>query len=165
MSKNLLTNTLQEIEFLRDMPLEYLEKIADISKICDFDEFDTVFRDGEQAENLYMVVSGNVHVESLVGNGRYELILTLGPGELVGWSSLLGGRYTTRARTPDTARLLQIKVKQLMALSNRDPQFGFELMSRTTEALARRLSMTRNQLLEAQGHEPVAAGWAAIEKT
>jgi len=163
MSKNLISNTLQEIEFLRDMQPQYLEKIADISKVCDFDEFDTVFRDGEQAENLYMVISGNVHVESAIGGGHYQHIITLGPGELVGWSSLLGGRYTTRARTPDSARLLEIKVKPLMAACNRDPQFGFEFMSRTTEALARRLSRTRGQLLEAQGHDLAAAGWT-VEK-
>jgi hypothetical protein len=96
-------------------------------------------------------------VESAVGGGHYKHILTLGPGELCGWSSLLGQCYTTRATTPDSARLLEINVKQLMAIAYRDPTFGFEFMRRTSTALAHRLSITRGQLLEAQGHELVPA--------
>jgi CRP-like cAMP-binding protein len=153
MSKNLLTATLEEVEFLRDMPLEFVEQIANISRIRDFDEFDVVFRNGYLAETLYLVISGNVHVESPVGGGRYEHILTLGPGELVGWSSLLGQCYTTRATTPDSARLLEINVQPLVTMCNCDPRFGFEFMRRTTGALARRLSTTRGQLLRAKGHE------------
>ena len=157
MSKNLLTNTLEEIQFLRDMPVEYLEKIANTSQVRDFDEFDVVFRDGQQAETLYLVISGNVHVESPVGGGRYKHILTLGPGELVGWSSLLGECYTTRATTPDSARLLEINVDKLKAKCDRDTSFGYEFMRRTTASLARRLSTTRGQLLAAQGHDLVGA--------
>lgn len=151
MSKNLITSTLQEIAFLHDMAPEYVEQIANISQVRDFDEFDVVFRDGELAEQLYLIISGNVHVEAPVGGGHYKHILTLGPGELLGWSSLLGESYTTRSTTPDSARLLEINVKPLMQLCNRDPEFGFEFMSRTTAALARRLSTTRGQLLECKG--------------
>jgi CRP/FNR family transcriptional regulator, cyclic AMP receptor protein len=153
MSKNLLTNTLQELKFLRDMPPEYLEQVANISQIRDFDEYDVVFRDGQFAEKLYFVVSGNVHVESAIQGGHYKHILTLGPGELLGWSSLLGGCYTTRACTPESARLVEINVPQLLAICNRDSGFGFEFMQRTVNALANRLSATRGQLLEAQGHQ------------
>jgi CRP-like cAMP-binding protein len=145
------------------MELEHLEKIANISRVRDYDEFDTVFNDGEPAEILYLVIFGNVHVESPVGGGHYRHILTLGPGELVGWSSLLGGRYTTRVRTPNSARLLEINVKPLKEFCRRDLRFGYEFMSRTAEALARRLSTTRGQLIEAQKHDLTAAeGWSTV---
>jgi CRP-like cAMP-binding protein len=153
MSKNIVTTVLEQIEFLRDMPQEYLEQIANISQVRDFDEYDVVFRDGQRAEKLYLVISGNVHVESGVGGGHYKHILTLGPGELVGWSSLLGECYTTRATTPDSARLLEIRVGELMTICARNATFGYEFMRRTTAALARRLSVTRGQLLAAQGHD------------
>jgi CRP-like cAMP-binding protein len=152
MSRNFITNTLQEIQFLHDMVPEYVDRIANISQMREFDEFDVVFRDGQLAENLYLVMSGNVHVESPIGDGHYKHILTLGPGELAGWSSLLGECYTTRGTTPDSAWLLEISVKCLKEICQRDPEFGFEFMRRTTAALAKRLSTTRGQLLESQGH-------------
>ncbi len=160
MSRNFITSTLREIEFLHDMAPEDVDRIANISRVREFDEFDAVFHNGQAAENLYLVMSGNVHVEAPIGDGHYKHILTLGPGQLVGWSSLLGESYTTRGTTPNGAWLLEINVKHLKEICNSDPEFGFEFMRRTTAALARRLSTTRGQLLEAQGHElaPASAG-------
>lgn len=157
MSRNLITGTLQEIQFLHDMGPEYVDRIANISQVRKFEPFDVVFRDGQPAEKLYLVMSGNVHVEAPVGDGHYKRILTLGPGELAGWSSLLGECYTTRGTTPDSAWLLEINVTRLKEICHRDPEFGFEFMRRTTAALAKRLSTTRGQLLESQGHELVPA--------
>jgi CRP-like cAMP-binding protein len=156
MSKNVLTETLQEIRFLQDMAPEQLEEIANIAQIRDFDEYDVVFREGELAENMYLVMFGIVSLEICAPGPGCRQILTLGPGELLGWSSLLGDRYTARARTPQGARLLQINVPQLMRICDRDPQFGYELMRRTAVALAKRLSATRMQLLDVYGeHLPV----------
>jgi CRP-like cAMP-binding protein len=156
MSKNVLTETLQEIRFLQDMAAEHLEEIANIAQVRVFDEFDVVFREGDVAENMYLVMFGIVSLEICAPGAGCRQILTLGPGELLGWSSLLGDRYTSRARTPQGARLLQINVPQLMKICERDPQFGFELMRRTAVALAKRLSATRMQLLDVYGeHLPV----------
>jgi CRP-like cAMP-binding protein len=152
MSKNLLTQTLQEIQFLRDMAPEHLEQIANNARIREFDESDVVFREGDAAENIYLVVFGNVSLEICAAGSGCKQILTLGPGELLGWSALLGqSRYTARARTPELARLVEINVPQLMKICDRDPQFGYELMRRTALALASRLSATRMQLIDAYG--------------
>jgi CRP-like cAMP-binding protein len=138
------------------MAPEHLEEIANIAQVRVFDEFDVVFREGEPAENMYLVMFGIVSLEICAPGAGCRQILTLGPGELLGWSSLLEQRYTARARTPQGARLLQINVPQLLAICDRDPQFGYELMRRTALALAKRLSATRMQLLNVYGeHLPV----------
>ena len=150
MSKNLLTETLQEIDFLKDMAPEHLEQIAEIAHIRDFDESDVVFRQGQAAENLYLVMFGNVSAEAFMPGLGCRQILTVGPGELLGWSSLLEQScYTTWARTPESARLVQLNVAKLLKVCDRDPEFGYDLMRRTALALAKRLTKTRNQLLEA----------------
>ncbi len=150
MSKNILTKTLQEIEFLHDIAPEHLEQIAEIAHIREFDESDVVFRQGQAAESLYLVMFGNVSVEASMPGLGCRQILTVGPGELLGWSSLLEQScYTTWARTPESARLLQIDVGRLLRICDRDPQFGYELMRRAALALAKRLNKTRNQLLDA----------------
>ena len=50
MSKNSITDTLQNIQFLHDLPQEYLDQIASVSRIRDFDGGDVVFREGDDAE-------------------------------------------------------------------------------------------------------------------
>jgi hydrogenase nickel insertion protein HypA len=158
MSRNLLTQTLQEIQFLQDMAPEHLEQIANIAQIRDFDEYDVVFREGQPADHMYLVVFGNVSLEICASGIGCKQISTLGPGELLGWSSLLDQScYTARARTPQSARLVEINVALLMKICGRDPKFGYELMRRTAVALAKRLSATRMQLLNVYGeHLPAA---------
>jgi CRP-like cAMP-binding protein len=158
MSKDFLVETLRELQFLRDMAPEYLERIANIAHIRDYGESDVVFREGQAAEHIYLVMFGNVSLEICAASIGCKQISTLGPGELVGWSSLLDqSRYTARARTPESARLVEIDVAQLLALCDRDPQFGYEIMRRTALALAKRLSGTRMQLMDAYGTQLPAA--------
>jgi CRP/FNR family transcriptional regulator, cyclic AMP receptor protein len=164
MSRNILAPTLEQLGFLHDMVSDDLEKIADIASVRDFDEYDVVFREGDPAEDIYLVVSGTVSLEVCAAGIGCKQILTLGPGELLGWSSLLGqSRYTARARTPQSTRLVQINVAQLMQLCDQDPRFGYDLMRRTALALAKRLSATRIQLVNVYGDQlPVTSQEAEV---
>jgi CRP-like cAMP-binding protein len=154
MSRNLLTETLADIQFLRDIDSEHLERIANIANVRDFEVQEVVFREGQPAESLYLVVSGNVSLEICASGPGCRQILTLGPGELLGWSSLLDQScYTARARAVEPTRLVEINVAKLNEISDRDTQFGYELMRRTAVALAKRLSGTRMQLLNVYGDQ------------
>jgi CRP-like cAMP-binding protein len=154
MSRNILALTLEEIGFLRGMAPEHLEKVANIASIHDFDDDDIVFREGDAAEYLYLVASGTVSLEVCAAGVGCKQILTVGAGELLGWSSLLGqSRYTARATTPQAARLVRLNVAQVMKLCDADPHFGYDLMRRTALALAKRLSATRIQLLNVYGDQ------------
>lgn len=154
MSRNILSQTLSQIQFLQDIAPERLEQIADIARIRDYNETDTVFREGDPAENIYLVVSGIVSLEVCAAGSGCKQILTLGPGDLLGWSALLKqSRYTARARTPQSARLVEINVAQLMAMCEKDPRFGYDLMRLTALALANRLSATRMQLVNVYGDQ------------
>jgi CRP-like cAMP-binding protein len=80
------------------------------------------------------------------------LIRTAGPGELVGWSPLIGlGPMTATARTRMRCRVVSLDVGLLRALCQRNPTFGMEFIRRTAVALAQRLHGTRLRLLESQG--------------
>jgi CRP/FNR family cyclic AMP-dependent transcriptional regulator len=152
MSRNNLAKTLREISFLQDMRPEHLEQIANIARIREFDEHDVIFREGDLAERIYLVVDGNVSLEICAAGVGCKQILTLGPGELLGWSSLLGqSRYTAKARASRSARLVEINVPQITKMCDGDSEFGYELMRRTALALAKRLSATRMQLLNVYG--------------
>jgi CRP-like cAMP-binding protein len=152
MSSNILTQTLREISFLHDMRPEHLEQIANIARIRDFNEHDVIFREGDAAEHVYLIVFGSVSLEICAAGVGCKRILTLGTGELLGWSSLFGqSRYTAKARTPQSARLVEINVPEIMKICDRDSEFGYQLMRRTALALAKRLSATRMQLLNVYG--------------
>jgi CRP-like cAMP-binding protein len=109
---------------------------------------------------MYLIASGKISLEICAAGTGCKQILTLGPGELLGWSSHLGqSRYTALARTPVRTRLVKINVLQLIQLCDLDPRFGYDLMRRTAVALAKRLNVTRIQLLNVYGDQlPVTQG-------
>ena len=74
--------------------------------------------------------------------------MTLGPGDLLAWSALLGERrMTATAIATSPARLLAASAPDLKALCDADHEFGYELMQGMAQALAKRLTATRLQLL------------------
>ena len=152
MNKDSFIETLREIRFLHDIGPMHLEQIAQISRVRDFKEGDVVFRQGDAAQHIYLVVYGNVSLEICAAATGCKQILTLGPGELLGWSSVLEQlSFTARARVVDATRLVEINVTQLLAMCHTDPQFGYTLMRQIALALAKRLSATRMQLLDVYG--------------
>jgi CRP-like cAMP-binding protein len=154
MNRDSLIATLRESRFLHDIGPMHLDQIANIAQVREFDAGDVVFRQGDTAQYVYLVVQGKVSLEICAAGSGCQQILTLGSGELLGWSSLLEQLcYTARARALDSTRLVEIDVKELLSVCDRDPQFGYELMRQVALALAKRLSATRMQLMNVYGDQ------------
>jgi len=147
MDKNPLITTLQGIRFLHDIDPGHLEQIANISQPCEFDEHDVVFREGQPADDIYLVVSGKVSLQIGAGTAGCKLIVTVGPGEILGWSSLTDHpRFAATAIATERTRMIRIDGDRLQAICDSDPQFGYEFMRRTMLALAKRVTATWTQL-------------------
>jgi CRP-like cAMP-binding protein len=164
MNTNDLSKTLHEIEFLHDINPAHLEKLGNIAQVCHFDVQDVVFREGEPAEKVYLVVSGSVALQVCAGNTGTKHIVDVGPGELLGWSSLTcKPRFAATAIASKRTHMIQIDGRQLRAICESDPKFGYEFMRRTMLALAKRLRVTWTQLAELylSHYVPMSAGVSA----
>ena len=76
-------------------------------------------------------------------------IQTIGPGELLGWSPVLGSPLmTATSRVLAPATLVALNAGQILAVCEHNPRFGMEFMRRTAQALAVRLNATRLHLLD-----------------
>jgi CRP-like cAMP-binding protein len=75
---------------------------------------------------------------------------TVGQGELLGWSPVLGlGVMSATARAITPCYALALNVDEILSWSDKDPKFVLEFMRRVAITLARRLNATRLQLLQA----------------
>jgi CRP-like cAMP-binding protein len=75
----------------------------------------------------------------------------LRPGELLGWSALLGRRRVATARAATPCRLLRVEGSGLLSLCEEDARVGYAVMRDAFEALADRLQGTRLQLFDLYG--------------
>jgi CRP-like cAMP-binding protein len=153
-----MLDILRSLRFLHGVGDEVLTTIASVAELREVAAGSVVFREGQSDSHIYLVVSGAVGLEiRLVGQGP-KRIQTVGPGELLGWSPVLGQiTMTATARAVGATTLVAVDATQLATLCQHNPKFGFEFMKRTALALATRLSATRLQLLDVYGHQLPAA--------
>ena len=150
-----LKKILSEQEFAARLPAKMLEQLADASRLREVPAGSTLFKEGSQSDDLYLIVEGQVVLDiNFPGRGNVR-ILTLGAGDMVGWSALLGaGPMTTTAVAVTETRAVVAPGKKLLELCESDHEAGYQLMHRMAVALSRRLVATRLQLLDLFSDDP-----------
>jgi CRP-like cAMP-binding protein len=149
-----MVGLLRGLEFLSGFSEEDLGALARIAEVVEWPAGAVLFREGQKHPQIYLIVEGSVALEARVAPETTKRLQTVGRGELLGWSPLLDQREMTgTARALGPTRAVAIDGRQLGALCEHDPRLGYRVMRRTAQALARRLSATRLQLLDVYGHE------------
>ena len=148
-----------------DFPVDYLEPLASVASVQDYQAGAFAFREGQKDTRLCLIIKGVVSLEFSTPGRGYQRLQTVGAGELLEWSPTLGRtELTATARVVEPTKLLVIDARQLAAICEHNPRFGYEFMRRTALAISQRLSATRLQLLDVYQHElPVGTdrgeGW------
>jgi CRP-like cAMP-binding protein len=154
MTEQHVIQTLRSIRFLHDVSDELIGKLADICHVVDFPEGSVIFREGQPARALYLIVEGKVALEICASGVGCKRIMTLEGGDLLGWSPVLEGeRLTATARTLGPARTVEIDGPQIVTMGEEDPRLGYEFMKRAAVALTKRLNATRLQLVDVYGSQ------------
>jgi CRP-like cAMP-binding protein len=147
MTDNNLIKTLRRISFLDGIDPNHLEQISRIATIRVFDTNDILFHEGEAAEYVYLVVTGKIVLELCPSTIYQKNLMSVGPGEMLGWSSFVDQRnYASTGVVVAPTQLVQIEGKRLRAICDSDPEFGYDFMHRIVHALAKRLTTTWSQL-------------------
>ena len=145
----ILVNCCATRRFLTGLSQETYRLLADVARVEHIASDTVLFREGQKSGAVFLVISGEVALEIASPNRGRLRFQTVGPGELLGWSPLLGQPLmtaTARALTP--AQLIRLETGPLLKLCQDHPHFGMEIMRRTASALSRRLAATRLQLLD-----------------
>ena len=138
---------------------EMLQKLADIAQCVEFPEHKLIFREGDAAADVFFITRGSVGLEICARGRGCRRILTVGEGELLGWSPVLEQhRLSATARALTQTEAIKLSGRQILAICEHDPRFGYEFMKRAALALAKRLSATRLQLLDVYGEEMPQVG-------
>ena len=113
----------------------------------------TVAREGDPAEVFCLVLEGKVALEIVPHDQPRLTVLTLGPGEVFGWSWLVPPhRWRSDARAVKPTRVLEIDARALRGALDAHPQDGYRFLLRFVPVLAARLDATRLQVLDV--HRP-----------
>jgi CRP-like cAMP-binding protein len=143
-----LPDMLEEVDFLKGIPDAFLPYVAAIGELREAEPGTVLFQEGKESCSVFLLLSGKVELTMRVAGVGTMSIQTVGPGELLGWSPLLGlGAMTATGRTLARCRLVALNVRRMRELCDEAPQFGLEFLRRTAATMAQRLSATRLRLL------------------
>jgi CRP/FNR family transcriptional regulator, cyclic AMP receptor protein len=159
MDKQSLIDSLRDVRFLHDLDNTHLLQIAEVTRLRDVPQGEVLFREGDVPQDVFLVVSGTVALDIAVQGKGSRRVLEVGAGEILGWSALLEQtQMTATATTLSPTCVAQINTGQLLTICARNPRFGYELLRRTSLALAARLSATRLQLVDGFDAPPPQGG-------
>jgi CRP/FNR family transcriptional regulator, cyclic AMP receptor protein len=131
---------------------EELALVAGCGRNVTFAEGDRLFREGDPADEFFLVRHGLVALETYVPNRGALTVDTVGPGEIAGWSWLVPPyRWHFTGRAVEPIRAVQFDGACLRGKSEDDPRLGYDLLNRFAQVLVERLQATRFQLMDVYG--------------
>jgi CRP/FNR family transcriptional regulator, cyclic AMP receptor protein len=141
--------------FLEGVKPAVLERLAPLGREVRFKKDEIIFREGDDVPEFSLLISGLIALE-VESQGKTVRLQTLGPGEELGWSSLLQSRRKYfQARCLEPVHAVSFDGYRLATDGERDCELGFTVMNRAFRLLARRLHSTRLQLLDSFAAESV----------
>lgn len=150
-----IVSLLAQHPFFADMAPEHLRTLAGCATERTFGPGEFILREGEHAATFYLLLQGNVAVETFVPGRGPITIQTLHAGDVLGWSWLFPPyrwHFDARALTPVTA--LEFNGACLRQQCDDDPALGYDVMKRVAQTIIQRLQATRLQLMELADYVP-----------
>jgi len=114
-----------------------------------FEAGEYIFREGEDANQFYIIRHGKVALELFTPERGVLTIQTLGAGDVLGWSWLFPPyRWRFDARALELTRAIALDGTCLRNKCDEDHNLGYELVKRFAQIIIERLQATRLQLLD-----------------
>ncbi|MGD0008988.1 MAG: cyclic nucleotide-binding domain-containing protein [Terriglobia bacterium] len=143
-----LEKILNEHPFFDDFPEHHLGLIVGCASNVRFETGQFIFHEGEEANTFYLIRQGKVALQIFSERRGPLTLLTLGEGEILGWSWLFPShRYKFSARTLEPTRAFAIDGQCLRAKAEQDHDLGYDLLNRWAPVVERALEATRLQLI------------------
>jgi CRP-like cAMP-binding protein len=153
-----VTDALRKLSYLTSLDDDALRRLAKECVWRTVEKDGQIFREGEAASGLFVIVEGRVKVIRLSSSGREQVLHVEGPGASLGEVPVVdGGGYLATAMAVTRVRVLFIARRALLELCERHPEVAIGL----AVGLARRLR-SFSALIGTLALRTVSAGVAAM---
>jgi CRP-like cAMP-binding protein len=140
-----------------DFREDEIKALAVLAEEEQYEAGDFIFHEGDEAPRMYLLLQG--HVEMMMNTdaeGTHRaVVMTVKPGEIFGWSSLVDPyELTASAHCATRVRVVAIPAAGLRALMTVSCALGFRLMQKACQVSSARLRAARVQLLSTVRPQP-----------
>ena len=143
---------LAEHAFIKGLKHEHVQLMVGCSRNVKFDAGEFILREGQEANEFYIIRHGQVNLEIHGPKSHAITIHTVREGDVLGWSWLFPPYlWHFDARAIELTRAIALDAKCLRAKCEKDPSLGFELAKRLAHVIEHRLQGATLQLLDLYG--------------
>ncbi len=143
-----LERFLSDHPFFHNFQQRHLGLIVGCASNVRFDANQLIFREGEKANTFYLIRRGKVALQVVSERRGPITVLTLGEGEILGWSWLAPPyQWRFTARTLEPTQVFAFDGECLRVKAEEDHDLGYELLKRFVGVIAGRLEATRLQII------------------
>lgn len=124
--------------------------LRDLAMICEEELIPAgtvMYREGDKADKLYILVEGEVDIQYTLGSGELRTVDTIVPGELMMWSALVEPyKSTAVVTTRQDSKVIAMDSDKLRIFCTSDREVANDVLLHVTKLLATRLEGARIQL-------------------
>ena len=134
-----------------DATEEVLDEIAKNSEINMAEKDSFVFREGDRADTLYLLLSGSISLRVKLTSRPDSVTVSFlnNPHQILGWSGVVApNHYTASAYCEENTELIAIPSDKFMEILDHYPEAGYKIMLRITQVISDRLRNSRQALLK-----------------
>ena len=125
-------------DFIMGMGKEFALEAMEISEKLTLDEGETLFNAGDAAHHFYVLIKGRIALS--LGKSGPVVYTARHPGEVIGWSSLVGRNdFSASAQCRESAKLLKFNRDGFLELLQKNAANEALLFKRLAEMLGNRL--------------------------
>ncbi|MBN1536008.1 MAG: cyclic nucleotide-binding domain-containing protein [Anaerolineales bacterium] len=144
----MLSEDIKKLPFFQDLPVEQSSVLEELFSSCDFYTGSILFEQGDPADFLYLVISGEVVIHYKPDDGAKITVARVREGGIVGWSAALGNAfYTSTAECTDYSQLLRVRGDELRKLCIQCPELNDVILDRLAGVIAKRLRKSHKQVM------------------
>jgi len=139
---------LNKFPFFKGMKNEHIELLSQHMEKDAFKVNEYIVKEGEPASKFFLILKGRVSIEMLSSEGKPFSIQTLTTGDIVGWSWMIPpylSQFSVRAL--EATEMLVMDGELLKKKSEKNHEFGYELLKRLVSIFVQRLQATRQHLI------------------
>ena len=142
--------------FASGLEPETATRLAELAHAYHAEPGEELFHEGDPSDLFGVVIRGRIALRTLVPERGEITILTIEPGDVFGWSTVVPPyRSTSNATAIEAVEAIVFEAAGIRAALRTDCELAIALYPRIMLAVSRRLTATRHQLLDLYAAEEV----------
>jgi CRP/FNR family cyclic AMP-dependent transcriptional regulator len=156
---------MKQSDLIKGLSRDFLKQVMEVAEKETYRGGRLLFKEGDPAKQLYVLLKGRV---SLTLGETGHIVYTVDhPGEVFGWSSLVGRKgFSTTAECKEPTKLLRISVQKLEKLFEKDRASEVIFLRQLVAVLGSRLIQSYRMICDkAQADLSLSYGTGQVQES